>query len=135
MRPDALAPGDIVDPAGDVLGRHAGIGRFTVGQAKRPRALPGQVVVALDAATRRIVVGPRSTGTAGGRLREVNWLVDPPARASLRREAARARRAAPGGGDGRTGTVLLDEPALAAPGQACVFYQGERVLGGGFIVG
>ena len=32
------------------------------------------------------------------------------------------------------GTVLLDEPALAAPGQACVFYQGERVLGGGFIM-
>ena len=70
------------------------------------------------------------------RLREVNWLLDPPA-APLRctvklraREAPHgaAVEATPGGA-----LVRLDAPALAAPGQACVLYDGSRVLGGGFI--
>ena len=106
-------------------------GRFTVGQAKR-LGVPGQVVVALDAPSRRIVVGPRGTGSVMVRLREVNWLIEPGAstRCAVK---LRARDTMHGAEVLSDGTILLDEPALAAPGQACVFYDGERVLGGGFI--
>jgi tRNA-specific 2-thiouridylase len=70
------------------------------------------------------------------RLREVNWLAEPARRRC--RVKLRARETphpaelvpTPDGAE-----VLLDSPALAAPGQACVFYDGDRVLGGGFIRG
>ena len=132
LRPDALLPGEIVTTDGSVVGRHDGVGRFTVGQAKRV-GVPGQVVVALDAATRRIVVGPRTTGRRDVVLRDVNWLIEPPPslRCTVKLRARDSMHAAEVRPDGQ---VLLDEPALAAPGQACVFYEGERVLGGGFIV-
>ena len=131
LRPDAMAPGEIVTADGAVVGKHDGVGRFTVGQAKR-LGLPGQVVVALDAPSRRIVVGPRSAGSHTVRLREVNWLIDPPE--TLRCEVKlRARDSLHGADVSADGVVTLDEPALAAPGQACVFYVGDRVIGGGFI--
>src|SRR5580765_7497245 len=60
LRPDAAAPGDIVDLSGRVLGRHDGIIHFTVGQRKGLKIAAGAplYVVALDAAARRVVVGP-----------------------------------------------------------------------------
>ena len=83
LRPDAGEPGDIVDADGRVLGRHDGIARYTVGQGKRLGAASvdggqRQTVVALDPARRRVVVGPRDSGTRMVRLREVNWLIPPP---------------------------------------------------------
>ncbi len=141
LRPEAVAPGEIVDGSGQVLGRHEGIGRFTVGQAKRLGAAAEaggerQVVVALDPGTRRVVVGPRTSGTDFVALHEMNWLVEPPpeglrcavklrARDALRPATVRRTR------DGAE--VHLDEPALPAPGQGCVMYDGDRLLGGGFI--
>ena len=135
LRPDAMVPGDIVDTDGVVVGRHDGIGRYTVGQAKRlglGGGLERPVVVALEPQTRRIVVGPRGTGSRHVRLREVNWLVDPPAeiRCMVKLRARDELRSAQVTADG---AVTLDAPALSAPGQACVFYQGDRLLGGGFI--
>jgi tRNA-specific 2-thiouridylase len=137
LRPDAMAPGEIVTADGAVLERHDGVGRYTVGQAKRlgNATLSGgerQVVVALDATTRRVVVGPRSTGTRQLALREVNWLLSPPEtlRCTVKLRARDEQHPASVNADG---TVLLDDPALPAPGQACVFYDGDRVLGGGFI--
>jgi tRNA-specific 2-thiouridylase len=137
LRPEAMAPGEIVDAAGRVLGRHEGVARYTVGQAKRlgltrveGEAAP--VVTRLDPARRRVVVGERCV-----RLRGVNWLADAPA-SGLRVAVKLRARAEPAGAvvrplPGNTADVLLDEAALPAPGQACVFYQGDRVLGGGFI--
>jgi tRNA-specific 2-thiouridylase len=143
LRPEAAAPGQIVDRTGQTVGRHDGVARYTVGQVKRLGAaseIEGapQVVVALDARTRRVVVGPRTEGTTQVRLREVNWLIEPPGTALRCRVKLRARDVprpasmcvTPAGAE-----VELDAPALPAPGQACVFYDGDRVLGGGFIRG
>jgi tRNA-uridine 2-sulfurtransferase len=95
------------------------------------------MVVATEPGRRRVVVGPRGTGTRAVRLREVNWLTAEPtqemrcgvklrARDELRPAVVRVS-------DGVT-SVVLDEPALPAPGQACVFYDRDRVLGGGIMV-
>ena len=140
LRPDAAEPGEIVDPGGAVLGRHAGVAGYTIGQARRlgsashDTAGRRRVVVGLDAAQRRVVVGARDSGARRVRLREVNWLVEPDARrctVKLRaRETPHAAEIVPTAGGAE---AMLDAPALAAPGQACVFYDGERVLGGGFI--
>ena len=135
LRPDAMTPGDIVDQAGAVVGRHDGIARYTVGQAKR-LGFGGPdrpVVVALDAVRRRVVVGPRGTGIRYLHLREVNWLIDPPMSAIRCAVKLRARDDLRPATVAADGSVVLDEPALPAPGQACVFYSGDRVLGGGFI--
>ena len=139
LRPDAAKPGEIVDADGQVLGRHDGIARYTIGQSKRlgAAAMHGtvrQAVVALEPATNRVVIGPRGSGSSTVRLRDVNWLAEPaPGRYHVKLRAREAPQPAsviprPDGAE-----VLLDAPALAAPGQACVFYAGDRVLGGGFI--
>jgi tRNA-specific 2-thiouridylase len=140
LRPDAIQPGEIVTADGVVVGRHDGVARYTVGQAKRLGAATGagasrRVVVALDPARRRVVVGAPDSGARGLRLRDVNWLT---ARRTLRchvklraRDIPRPALITP---TDEGADVLLDEPSLAAPGQGCVFYAGTRILGGGFIV-
>jgi tRNA-specific 2-thiouridylase len=142
FRPDALQAGEIVTAAGESLGRHEGIARYTVGQAKRlgNAAVHGgeaMVVHKIEPSSRRIVVGPRLAETREVRLRDVNWLIPPPA-GTLRASAKlRARETPQPGAIGVTGTgalLTLDAAARAAPGQAAVFYDGSRILGGGFIV-
>ena len=144
MRPDAVQSGEIVSEDGEVLGRHQGIAHYTVGQAKRLGAAQSgsvrRVVVGLDPATRRVVVGAPQTGARLVKLREVNWLVPlRPLRCTVKLrardvlEASGLSRGAEVVPSADGADVLLDEPALAAPGQACVFYSGGRVLGGGFI--
>ncbi|CAA7622374.1 tRNA 2-thiouridine(34) synthase MnmA [Magnetospirillum sp. SS-4] len=141
LHPDSAQPGEIVDASGQVLGRHPGIIHYTIGQRKGLGlgGGPPLYVLALDVAGRRVVVGPRDAlNRARVMVRDVNWLggpetelrvevrvrsTRPPAPALLRRLA-----------DDRA-EVTLDRPEQGiAPGQACVFYQGERVLGGGWIV-
>jgi tRNA-specific 2-thiouridylase len=139
LKPGAAEPGEIVDLDGHVIGRHSGIIHFTVGQR---RGLPGGAaeplfVVALDPERHRVVAGPRAAlGRREIMLREVNWLGESPipsagARLAVKLRSAQPPVAATVSPDGR---VLPDAPAEAvAPGQACVFYDGERVLGGGWI--
>jgi tRNA-specific 2-thiouridylase len=135
-----MRPGEIVDRAGRVVGRHDGAARYTVGQGKRlgeAAVVDGarQVVLAIDPATRRVMVGPRGSGTARLSLGEMNWLIPPPdilscevkLRAREEPHAAEVRPTADGA------AVVLAEPALPAPGQACVMYAGTQVLGGGFV--
>ena len=142
LRPDALTPGEIVTRDGAVVGQHEGVARFTVGQAKRlgPAAMVNgerHVVIATEPGTRRVIVGPRHVSTTVARLREVNWLIPPaitPIRCTVKLRARDVQRPAWVEARGDGAFVRLDEPALPAPGQACVFHDGDRVLGGGFIM-
>ena len=136
FRPDGLEEGEVVSADGRVLGMHQGIARYTIGQAKRlPEKAAHMVVKSIEPGTKRIIVGPRGAQSRTIKLRDVNWLIEPGelyANVKLRaRDSLRVSRIYPNG----QGAVLeLDEPAIAASGQAAVFYDGSRILGGGFIV-
>jgi tRNA-uridine 2-sulfurtransferase len=138
--PDTGETGDIVDRARRVLGRHRGIAHFTVGQRKGIGVAAAEPLYELRLDPRRIVVGPRAA-LAETRLSlgEVNWL-GPPAESGMA-VAAKLRSTQlpvaatfyPGGTNGDA-ALVLDAPAGAvAPGQAAVLYDGERLLGGGWI--
>jgi tRNA-specific 2-thiouridylase len=145
LRPGrAPGPGDVVDRSGARLGSHAGIHRFTLGQ-RRGIGVAGReplYVTALDAARNRVVVGGAGDLAAeSARLEGVSWIAGRAPEAPLEaRVRIRYRHAGapatveptPGGG----ARVAFHEPVRAlAPGQAAVFYAGERVLGGGWIAG
>lgn len=141
LRPGVAEPGDIVDEAGHVLGRHDGVIHFTVGQRKGIGVAGEEplYVLRLEPATRRIVVGPRaSLGATRVTIDRINWLAQHPDEAGIR-VAVKLRSAQPPAPamlwlDGDRGMATLDEPAFGvAPGQACVAYDGDRVLGGGWI--
>jgi len=140
--PDAARTGVIRDRAGAPLGRHNGVHHFTVGQRKGLGLATGTplYVVALDAASNTVTVGPRTALertrlTASG----MNWTAGAPPAAPLRvtaqiryrHEEASARVVAL---DGDRAALEFDEPQLAvAPGQAVVFYDDDEVVGGGWI--
>jgi tRNA-specific 2-thiouridylase len=150
LKPGAAAAGDVVDIDGKVLGRHDGIIHFTIGQ-RRGLKIAGAsplYVVALDAASRRVVVGPREALTMRRiALRDVNWigegmldrvLDEGRIEVFVKVRSTRAPRAAflsatAGGHE----IELIDGEDGVSPGQACVFYDAAagqaRVLGGGFI--
>ncbi len=143
LQPDAVRPGDIVDRAGSVVGRHDGVVHFTVGQRKG-LGLSGNreplFVLSLDAAKARVVVGPRSALAARDIvLRDVNWLSErvEPFDCSVKVRSMRpavSARVTPL--EDRAALVeLLSPEDSIAPGQACVFYApgGTQVLGGGWI--
>jgi tRNA-specific 2-thiouridylase len=146
LRPEAGEPGEIVDQAGRVLGRHDGIAGFTVGQRKGLGVAAAEplYVLRLDAAARRVVVGPRDAlACSVVRLGALNWLGDGEAPSDGLSVAVRLRSAAPpvparlvrdGAGDGPGWAAVLDAPVLGvAAGQACVAYAGTRMLGGAYI--
>ena len=135
--------GEITNTRGEVLSRHGGIHRYTVGQ-RRGLGLASErplYVVSIDAARNRVVVGNqeellREEFTAAG----VNWVAfdapQEPVRAEVRvryrHQPAPATVTAQEGGRAH---VRFDEPQRAiTPGQATVFYRGDEVLGGGWIV-
>jgi tRNA-specific 2-thiouridylase len=142
LRPDAAAPGEIVHVDGTVLGTHDGVIRFTVGQRRRLGVGTGEplYVVRLDPDKRRVVVGPKSAlATQRIRLAGVNWL-DAARHDEVEvlvklRSASLPVPATVTLGTGGAAEVLLHRPEFGvAPGQACVFYAGPRLLGGGWIM-
>ena len=142
--PDAAIEGVIADQQGRVLGRHSGIHRYTVGQRKglglssSPTGAP-LYVIALKPHEQQVVVGPkqaleRTTLAAAG----VNWIAEPPA--DWRRVTAQIRhRHQPAPARVRALAtdrleVEFEQPQLAiTPGQAVVCYDGDAVVGGGWI--
>ena len=134
--------GELVDTAGNVVGRHDGYQNFTIGQRKGLGVTFGapRFVVAIDAESRRVVIGEKHdlerTTLQAIRL---NWLTDPPTgpltcTAKIRyRHTPTAARAEIVGEDQLQ--VEFDDPQTGvAPGQAVVLYDGDRVLGGGWIL-
>jgi tRNA-specific 2-thiouridylase len=130
------ARGEIVDLEGRVLGEHAGVHRFTVGQRKGlsvSRPLP-LYVAALDAGRQRVVVGTREQAQRGSfSISDPSWVHGAPAD-EPRCEVQLRHRGRPLACKIEGRRVLLDEPAIGvAPGQSAVFYRGDEVLGGGRI--
>lgn len=132
--------GEIVTVAGDVVGTHRGVEDFTIGQRKGLGVALGEphFVVALDAATRRVTIGPEETLYAEGlEASDVNWLVDLPAtpfrcEAKIRYNGPATVASAELTEEGFR--LTFDQPRKGiAPGQAAVLYDGDRVLGGGWI--
>ncbi|MEX2644598.1 MAG: tRNA 2-thiouridine(34) synthase MnmA [Acetobacterales bacterium] len=143
LRPGAAEPGDIVHVDGSVLGRHEGVIDFTIGQ-RRGLGIGGDIeplyVVRLEPEARRVIVGPKEAlGVSRIALRGVNWLGDgevPPQGVALAVKLRSAQAPVPARLlAARQGLdVAFDEPQHGvAPGQACVFYAGDRVCGGGWI--
>jgi tRNA-uridine 2-sulfurtransferase len=137
----ALQPGPIMTSTGVVIGQHGGFARYTVGQR---RGVPGgfphpMYVIAIRPETRAVVIGTREELLGSGLIaREINWLADRPAVGT--HVSVRVRHRAPLAAaeivriDGNELEIALDEPVSSiTPGQSVVLYDGERVLGGGFI--
>jgi tRNA-uridine 2-sulfurtransferase len=149
LKPDAMERGEIVDLDGRVLGSHAGIAHFTVGQRKGLGIASGHplYVVKLDAATRRVVVGPREALRMDRiALRDINWIGDGELDRAIGEGLeifVRVRSTRPPqpawlrGAGGQYEVELVVGEEGVSPGQACVFYDAPsgqaRVLGGGFI--
>jgi tRNA-specific 2-thiouridylase len=139
----AETQGEIVDTSGRVLGQHAGTHHFTVGQRRGLRVAAAEplYVIATEPATQRVMVGRgedlmKTSLTA----REVNWIsISPlrearPAQVKIRNKHAAARATLSPSGDDSRVEVRFDQPQRAiTPGQAAVFYDGDLVLGGGWI--
>jgi tRNA-specific 2-thiouridylase len=143
LRPGAAEPGDIVHVDGRVLGRHDGLIHYTVGQRRGLAVAVGEplYVVRLEPDQRCVVVGPKSALLCrSAELSEVNWLGEgamPPDGIAVEvkhraQESPVPARLEPAG-HGRARARFEQPQAGVAPGQACVFYAGSRVLGGGWI--
>lgn len=145
LRPEAAIPGDIVHVDGTVLGRHDGIIHFTVGQ-RRGLDIGGTAerlyVVRIEPSSGQVIVGPRpALGRDRFAVRHLNWMPDS---GSLPVDGARVcvkvrnsfhpvAATVYGRGDDWA-EVILDIPVDGvSPGQACVFYSEERMVGGGWI--
>jgi tRNA-specific 2-thiouridylase len=143
LRPGAVDPGDIVDLDGRVVGRHDGVINFTVGQ-RRGLDIGGTAeplyVVRIEAEARRVVVGPRTAlATEEVILHGVNWLTTCDAGSALN-VAVKIRSTMPPVEavveklpEGRARVAFAAPEYGVSPGQACVFYDRSRVLGGGWI--
>jgi tRNA-specific 2-thiouridylase len=132
--------GEIVDSSGERLGEHAGVHRFTVGQRRGlglSTAEP-RYVERIDAATRRVVVGPAGAADRQTfKVARTHWVSGAPGADERVEVKIRHRHVGSPGrvvAEGSGATVQLEVPVRAVtPGQAAVFYQREQVLGGGWI--
>jgi tRNA-specific 2-thiouridylase len=139
--PRVSASGEIVDRQGRVLGAHRGIHRFTVGQRRGLGISAAEPLYVLQLApeSNRVVVGSREELGSGGLVaHSVRW-IEPPRGEEIEAEVQVRYRALAIGCRVRIGPTekaevyFKDGSATVTPGQAAVFYRGERVLGGGWI--
>jgi tRNA-specific 2-thiouridylase len=140
LRPGALDKGNIVHLDGRVLGEHDGIIGFTVGQRKGIGIGGGDAlyVVRLNADTKEVIVGPKEALAKKEILiHDINWLGEKVEKTPVMvkyRSYHEPLNATLEFGENSTGKVIFDEPQYGvSPGQACVFYDQMRLLGGGWI--
>ena len=143
LRPGAGEPGNIILEDGEVIGKHSGVIRFTVGQRRGINISWKEplYVTRLRPAAREVVVGPKSAlGKITASVKDVNWL-DPSNKAKDgRRLTVKVRSAAIGvpativvRDENNAHIFFESSPGAIAPGQAAVFYDGTRLMGGGWI--
>ena len=141
QRPEADTSGEIVTTDGTVVGRHDGIERYTIGQRKGLGVALGdrRFVVRIEPDTRRVVIGEHSELARRELMAaQANWLIEPPTgRLTCEVKIRYRSRPAPASveplGENRF-AVRFEEPCHGiAPGQAAVCFDGDRVLGGGWI--
>ncbi len=135
VRPDAESDGAIVDLEGRELGRHRGLIHYTVGQ-RRGLDIGGLVeplyVVRLDPALQQVIVGPkRALAVTAARIGEPNWLCDVQGRTVMAKVRSLSKPV-PARMEGEW-LIFEGEEYGVAPGQAAVLYDGDQVLGGGWI--
>ena len=138
-----LAAGDITTAEGDVVGEHGGLHRYTVGQRRSLRISSPEplYVVKIDVPRNQLVVGKKDELYKSSFIANaVNWIAIAPPTEPVR-AAARIRYRAPEApatitplGEGRVRVTFDDAQSAITPGQAAVFYQGDVVVGGGWIV-
>ena len=141
-REGELHPGRILDTAGRELGRHEGTEHFTIGQ-RRGHGVGGGVplyVVGVEPAEGAVVLGPREECRARSmRLEDLNWIgFDAPDAGSFRSTVQVRYHHEPVACEvrvsGSRAEVRFDQPEFAVtPGQGAAFYEGDRLLGGGWI--
>jgi tRNA-specific 2-thiouridylase len=134
----AQTAGELVDASGRVLGEHAGVHHFTVGQRRGLGIAKGEplYVIATEPATQRVIVGRSDDLLRSGlRARDINWVsIAPPAEPVRAEVKIRNKHAGAPALVYPDGEVRFDVPQRAVtPGQAAVFYSGDLVLGGGWI--
>jgi tRNA-uridine 2-sulfurtransferase len=139
-----LAPkeGDIVDINGKILGKHDGTHHYTIGQRKGLGIAAAEplYVISIDAINNRVVVGDRTKATKPEcTIHRVNWVSIAEPSTPIRAEVQVRYRSAPVPVtviplEGARAKIVFDEPQFSiTPGQAAVWYNGEKVLGGGII--
>ena len=140
-RPDRDTAGVIRDTAGTVLGEHDGFERYTIGQRKGLGVATGarRYVLEIVPETHDVIVGDPEGLLAGGLIASrVNWLMEAPAgpltcRAKIRYRHAAADATVVATSNGGARVTFAVPQTAVTPGQAVVFYSGDRVLGGGWI--
>ncbi len=140
LAPEALVAGDIIDSSGTVLGQHEGYGRFTIGQRRGLRIAAGipMYVTKIDPGQGTIMIGPRDEVMSRHlKAGDANWHADVPEQFSATVQIRYNHRGAQAEvrltGD-ETFEAEFHEPVNAiTPGQAAVIYEGDRLLGGGWI--
>ncbi len=133
--------GDFVDMEGNVLGQHAGFEKFTVGQRKGLGIAFGEprFVIRINPETKQVVLGQREDLAANRiHINGLNWLTDAPADSLECSVKVRYQQASKDCSveftSEDTAIITPHEPIIGvAPGQAAVFYDGDKVLGGGWI--
>ncbi len=142
LEADTFRPGPIVDTSGKALGEHQGLPFYTVGQRRGLGIAAAQPlhVVSVQPTDNTLVVGTRHEATRDTfTVERLNWMQTPPERPLDTTVQIRYRQqpipATVHPVDGEQARVELREPQFAvAPGQAAVFYDGDTVIGGGWIV-
>lgn len=138
----APQPGDIVDQSGRVLGQHEGIHHYTIGQRKGIGIAAAQplYVIGIDAGRNQVIVGDRTAAqNPDCTVQRVNWVAIAEPTAPIHAEVQiRYRSPAVGATiiplENERVKIVFDEPQFSVtPGQAAVWYDGDRLLGGGII--
>ena len=139
--PQSVRPGEIIDIQGKVLGKHNGLAFYTIGQRKGlPPAAQALYVYQKDVEYNRLVVGTEAElGADRMQVREINWIAGKPPANHFEAEVKIRFKAVPAPAqievqpEGSAMVHFAKPLRDITPGQLAVFYQGEKVLGGGWI--